>query len=425
MIDPLILVRGVHLIATALAAGTAGFIVLVAEPAFRRTKEVAAAEFAALRRRWSRLIVIALAVAIVSGASWLVLLASDLYGAPIVDVCLHGGAWSVASQTRFGLIWGVRLLLALLLAVLLLWPNQRLAPLLAAGGLIGSLALIGHAGASPGPSGNVQLAADVLHLLAAGAWVGSLPALAWLMGRARRAQSESWNALAGEAARGFSPLGITAAGTLAVTGLINAWYLVGTPGALVATDYGRLILLKIGLFAAMLGIASVNRFRLTPRLALASAIGALERNAFAETALGLCILLFVGALGTLEPSAHNHVHVASGPIDPDAAFVHIHTEQAMADVSILPGRPGVATISIRLMREDFSILPADAIDVVLAPREPAGAPSIRRPAIRLPDGTWKAAGLEIRQAGVWIVKLTIRIGNSAPFVLDAPIVIDR
>ena len=73
------------------------------------------------------------------------------------------------------------------------------------------------------------------------------------------------------------------------------------------TDYGRLLLLKIGLFAAMLGIAAVNRFHLTPQLGARGISRSLARNSLAETGLGLCVLLFVGALGTMAPPRHDHV----------------------------------------------------------------------------------------------------------------------
>ena len=114
MIDPLILFRAVHIAATALASGTVAFIVLVAEPA----AAAATADFSALRRRLTWTIWIALAVAVLAEAGWLVLLSADIYGAPVIAVCLHGGVWTVLTDTRFGLVCTVRLGLAVLLAVL-------------------------------------------------------------------------------------------------------------------------------------------------------------------------------------------------------------------------------------------------------------------------------------------------------------------
>ena len=191
MVELFLLVRAAHLAATALAAGTAAFIVLVAQPSLRDAKDIASAELAVLRRQWRWLIWISLAVAIVSGAGWLVLLAADILGQSIFQVCLHGGVVSVLLETRFGIVWAVRLILALLMAVLLLRPGLRLPLLIAAVGLIGSLAFVGHAGATPGTSGEVHLASDILHLLATGAWIGGLPALALFLERTRHLPEQS------------------------------------------------------------------------------------------------------------------------------------------------------------------------------------------------------------------------------------------
>jgi hypothetical protein len=171
--DPLVFARWIHFAATAMAAGTVGLTVLVAEPAARMR---APAGFAVLRRQLVMVTWGALALAILSGAAWLALLASDILGASLVDVCLHGGAWPVIADTRFGMVWCVRLLLALFLSVLLLWPALETIQLAAAAGFMALPALTGHAGATPGIAGDIHLVADMVHLLAAGAWLGGLPA---------------------------------------------------------------------------------------------------------------------------------------------------------------------------------------------------------------------------------------------------------
>jgi putative copper resistance protein D len=419
MIDPLILTRAVHLAATVLAAGTVAFIVLVAQPAASAGR--APADYWALRRRLTWVVWIALALAILSGLAWLVWLSADIYGAPIVEVCLHGGVWSVLADTRFGLVWTVRFALAVLLGVLMPWPATRLLQLAAGAGLIALIALIGHAGATPGTAGDIHLASDMAHLLAAGAWVGSLPALAMLLARARHANDPAWRSFAIGATRRFSRLGIVCLAALLASGIINSWNLLGGPRDLLTTDYGRLLLLKIGLFAAMVGIATANRFHFTPRLPAAGALRALERNSLAETGLGLCALLFVGALGTLSPSGHQHS--TNTQIPPDAAFVHIHTSAAMAEVTIEPGRTGEANATIRVLREDFSEFPAKSVELTLDP--PAAGARIARAAAHLPDGTWQVNALDLPQPGVWTVRVIIPTVGRAPIVLDAPIVIDR
>jgi len=55
---------------------------------------------------------------------------------------------------------------------------------------------------------------------------------------------------------------------LILSGIVNAWILVGSFRASLVTDYGQLLLLKIVAFVVMLGFAAVNRFWLTPQLAV-------------------------------------------------------------------------------------------------------------------------------------------------------------
>lgn len=417
--DPLILVRGVHFAATVLAAGTVGFNALVAEPA------AAAGGFAGLlplRRQLRIMIWFALAVTVLSGAVWLVLLASDILGASLVDVCLHGGVWPVLADTRFGLVWCARLALALMLGLLLLWPATRWFQVTAAAALLALPALVGHAGATPGLAGNLHLASDTLHLLAAGAWLGGLPAFALLLWRARRGAQRRRNAFTIQATRRFSILGILSVGTLLASGLINSWNLLGSPRDLIATDYGRLVALKIGLFAAMVGIAAVNKLHLTPQLPTPAALRPLQRNSVTEICLGLCVLLFVGILGTLPPAGH--VHAVPLSIPPDAAFVHIHTAEVMADVAIDPGRAGRADVLIRVSREDFSLFPAKDVRLALDPPT-AGGKTVEQTAVKQPDGTWLVNGITLAQPGIWTARVIVQPDRGERVVLDAPIVIER
>jgi putative copper resistance protein D len=102
------------------------------------------------------------------------------------------------------------------------------------------------------------------------------------------------------------------------TGIINTWLLAGSVAVLTETDYGRLLVLKITLFLAMLGFAAVNRLRLTPRLAaigpavagqFSSAQHGIYRNAVVEITLGILVFMIIGGLGLMEPGAPVHAHM--------------------------------------------------------------------------------------------------------------------
>ena len=130
--------------------------------------------------------------------------------------------------------------------------------------------------------------------------------LALLLAAVRRHSGAS---LARGATERFSTLGIVGVATLTVTGIINGWILVGSFSALLVTEYGQVLMLKLVVFAAMLVFAAVNRFVLTPRLAVSlgndrEALRKLMRNSVIEIALGLSIFAIVGVLGTLHPAIH-------------------------------------------------------------------------------------------------------------------------
>jgi len=229
-----------------------------------------------------------------------------------------GTASTFLARTQFGHDWGARLVLAILLAVALLrfkritrWrsADSFIAAALALA-FLGALAWSGHGGATPGLRGELHATADALHLIAAGAWIGGLLPLGLLLSSAEKMPGAAGLSIAHDAASRFSTLGMMAVGTLIITGVVNTWVLVGSVQALVALQYGRLLLLKIAIFLVLLAVAAVNRSQLMPRLSAAAAGGPqegmnalrrLKRNCFVKTALGLAILIVVGALGSISP----------------------------------------------------------------------------------------------------------------------------
>jgi len=162
-----------------------------------------------------------------------------------------------------------------------------------------SLAWLGHGAATEGPLHEVHLAADAVHILAACGWLGALAMFVPLaLGGTPRTALLT-------ALRRFSAIGTVLVALLVLSGVVNAWILVGPGnlGALAGTPYGRVLLAKLGLFAAMLALAATNRFRLTPALAEGASLSAIRRNLAAEAGAGLAVLVLVAWLGTLAPPA--------------------------------------------------------------------------------------------------------------------------
>ena len=199
-----------------------------------------------------------------------------------------------------------------LLAVPFLRAGRRLWWIAGLTGALGcvSFAWMGHGGATKGALGLVHLAADVVHLLAGGIWVGALVAFLILLWTASRRPIEDQEALY-QALFGFSGVGAALVAVLIATGLINSWFMIGLPGLfrLWSSLYGQLLTLKIALFVGMVGLAAANRFHLTPRLGAAlqgqrsahAAIVALRRSIALETALSIAVLALVAWFGMLAP----------------------------------------------------------------------------------------------------------------------------
>jgi putative copper resistance protein D len=300
--DALIGTRAVHFAATAIVAGTLVFRKVVAGPTLRT--EAAVAE--AFRARTQPVIWISLAAAAISGAFWLFLQAASMSGRPFGDTSVLP---TILDDTQFGQVAEIRFAMATLLALYLargpLTGGDWLA--FAAGlGFVASLAWTGHAGSTLGRAGDLHVAADALHLCAAATWIGGLLSLVLFFAVARRTGGPVWISLVREAMGRFSIMGIVSVAVLSATGVVNAYFLVGSFHALVITDYGWLLLLKLGVFAAMLALAATNRLRLTPRLAFSGdgAVRWLTRNSAMEFALGLAVLTIIGMLGTLHPAIH-------------------------------------------------------------------------------------------------------------------------
>ena len=172
-----------------------------------------------------------------------------------------------------------------------------------------SFAWMGHGAATEGAPGLLHLSADILHTLAAGAWIGALVAFFLLL--RPRATSVILDGVLHKALHGFSGVGMGLVAVIVATGLVNSWFLVGPAriSGLWTTPYGQLLSLKLVLFVSMLALAAANRFRLAPALGAAingdqpsvQALDALRRSLIFETALSILVLGLVAWLGTLVP----------------------------------------------------------------------------------------------------------------------------
>jgi len=200
----------------------------------------------------------------------------------------------------------------LALAVALLAPASPASMLAGSAVLSGialaSLAWNGHGVATQGALAWPHLVADIVHLLAAGAWIGAIACLLFMAGRSRASLADL--AVAKRCLKGFGIVGSIVVALLIGTGLINGLTILGAQpfGPLFGSIYIVLMGSKLALFGVMLALAALHRFRLVPAIERASgtedvaaARGRIRATIAMELAAAALILGLVAWLGILEP----------------------------------------------------------------------------------------------------------------------------
>jgi putative copper resistance protein D len=308
MDDALILARAVHLASSALVSGGVMFVHVIAGPVFNRIDPQP------LRVSFRPLLSAALAVSVISGVWWFFIVATQMTGRGVSEIFSDDTSWIVLGQTQFGLTFLLRGLCAAVLNWVV-WSRRKamttqgsvasILTVAVAALYMGAIAWTGHAGASPGALGHVHVISDFLHLVAAAAWLGGLAPLAIAL---HLLSQNPDSTAAYRLTKRFSVFGMAVVAILLFSGVVNAWFLAGSIHALIETDYGRLLLVKIALFVAMVSVAAINRLIQVPKLSpilqgegpsKTEAISRLQRNIVAELCLGITVVVIVAALGIM------------------------------------------------------------------------------------------------------------------------------
>ena len=303
-------VRWVHLASCVVLVGS-GLLLLLAGRSDRPT----ALAWEGRVLRWSRVLVLFAFVSGLLAVGYQTALAEGRLGAATDPAALL----RVLLETQGGTVWLVRQGLLLLLGAFLAMRMDltRRSDWRAARGETCGLALValaplaaaGHAAAVE-PETAAAIATDLVHLLAAGIWLGALPALGGLLRAASQEAGADARPYAVLAVRRFSRLALASVTVLVVTGVLHAVRFVPNVAGLVGTPYGRLLLLKLTLILPILALAWINRQRLIPALAHDGATIArpamrnLARCVLAEAALGAMILAVVAGMSLMPPALH-------------------------------------------------------------------------------------------------------------------------
>lgn len=331
----------------------------------------------------------------------------DALGAPFEQFA-QTIVWKTAFATSFAwtvLIAAIGLGLGLLALVL---PRADAKPFAAA-------ALIA-VGVALGASGHASAAAPqwltrpmvFLHGVGIAFWAGALVPLAVTLKR----QAPGADMFL----RRFSAAIMPMVTVLVVAGTVLAVIQVETFSALIDTEYGRLLLAKLALVVGLFALAATNRWALT-RPAQAGQTAARHRlvRSIAVEILIVLAIFGIAAGWRFTPPPRALAIAAAEP-----ASTHMMTLQAMADLTVTPGRAGTVSASIMLMTGDFGPLDAKEVTLVLSQPE-AGVEPLKRVATKPGDGTWLVDGLVIPFPGRWTVRLDILISDFEMVKLEGPI----
>lgn len=248
---------------------------------------------------------------ILSAASMLVM-AKAMSGAESYSELTMHLLGMVITDTGMGLAWALRMVALLACVVVVARSGTRFhyGLLMVFSALaLATLAWSGHAAMNDGITGISHLVSDVVHLFAAGAWVGALFSFVLLAVMNPRFYPDAAEVLS-KTANGFARFGTVIVATLMTTGILNYLLIIGPSiKGLFTTQYGMLLSIKLALFTGMLALAAANRFFLGPRVETAlqagnqlEAVSLLRRSMLTETALVVLVIACVAWLGVLAPT---------------------------------------------------------------------------------------------------------------------------
>ncbi|SEP37501.1 copper homeostasis membrane protein CopD [Pseudomonas sp. Snoq117.2] len=219
----------------------------------------------------------------------------------------------MVAETELGTAWLIRMVALLAVAVAIAfnprWPMASLLVVsLLAGVALATLAWAGHGAMDEGSRRFLHFSADILHLLASSGWFGALVAFALMLRPSKVETFESIQILS-RTLSSFERAGAVIVALIVFTGVVNYLFIVGPHiSSLTKSTYGALLLGKLVLFTGMIGLASANRFFLSPALEQAVHQGDYTRAARSirysmalELGSAVLVLGLVAWLGTLSP----------------------------------------------------------------------------------------------------------------------------
>jgi len=264
-----------------------------------------------------------------------------------------------------------------------------------------------HAAAARGSGWAV--AGDYIHLIAAAVWAGGLLFLALLLLRLRRMETVPEPDRLVLLLQRYSLSAQAAVFILALTGLFSSFVQLPSPGSLFGTTYGRVLLAKLAIVAAIMALAYFNNRAVRRAAATVSNTRQLRhfvRRVFVEAGLAVGLILSV-ALLVQTPTPN--LSASTAPGGPSLPFNEITYEGDLAiHLQVTPNRVGHNRYWVHLSRPGRSEIGEVQLVRLFFDHESGQMGQARLDLTELGDDAFAAEGAFLNRDGEWRVSVYVR-----------------
>lgn len=281
--------------------------------------------------------------------------------------------------------------------------------------LLATISFAGHAGAGRWLA--VALVADVVHLAGVSVWLGGLAVLILVVLRRDTAGLDRPGLE--RLVNRFSEVAFVSVLVIVVSGVVQAWRQLDGLDALTGTSYGRLLIAKVALVAAMVAAAGVSRAWLrgwflaaTDRAAEAagrapsadghrSDLYLLRQSVGVESFVAIVVLGVTAALVQAAPEEAS----ATGGGGPVAT--EVHGANVALDATVDPTAVGPIVIDLQVASHDGTPLAPEEITAELSlPERDLGPLDVELEPVG--TGSYRSTGADIPFPGDWELEVTVR-----------------
>jgi copper transport protein len=317
----------------------------------------------------------------------------------------------VLVETRLGVLWLVRLALALIGIWLIQGPFanwKRPAGFVIGLALLFTVSLTSHAATEPHPV--LPVLDDWIHLIGMTFWFGGLVYLLTGLRELRQLNDPRRTQLTSALASRFSNMALISVLLIGLTGLYSAYLRVGSIPALLESIYGHALLLKQVFVAILLGIAGVNLVFFTPSLKRARLSGA--GNSTLVARFGKMVMVEVMVAGLLLASVSFLTYLPPTKITPRTMELTgtQNVDDLKMEISIAPGVVGQNTFTLKLASNGQPVQSVKNALLRFTPHQ-GNLPPSEIQLIGQGNGVFTAKGSYLSLPGHWQVQAVVRREN--------------